>query len=214
MTRVTIRNGNNIRRWLEWTLLLAGIAGVGVWAGSQLITTVWQAWAGRVFDIQTGDHEVPVQPVTIVDERVQEGSLVGRLSIPRLKLSAMVREGVGEETLSLALGHVPSTAVPGQNGNVAIAGHRDTLFRGLRGIRKNDLIRFETPSSGSHVYEVGSIEIVKPSDVSVLNPSPSSELTLITCYPFYYIGAAPERFIVKAHEVDFAALNATNIAKD
>jgi sortase A len=198
MTRVTIRNGNRVSRWAEWILLLAGLAGLTVWAGSRVVTIVWQAWANRVFE---ADREVPEQPVTVVGRSIQEGSLIGRLTVPRLKLSAMVREGVGEDTLSLALGHVPSTAAPGQNGNVAIAGHRDTLFRGLREIRKHDVIRLETPSSGNYVYEVSSIEIVNPSDVSVLRASPGSELTLVTCYPFYYVGSAPERFIVKAHEV-------------
>lgn len=200
MTRVTIRNANRVSRWAEWILLLAGLAGLTVWAGSRVVTIVWQAWANRVFDIEAGEREIPQQPVTVAVSPIQEGSLIGRLTIPRLKLSAMVREGVGEDTLSLALGHVPSTAAPGQNGNVAIAGHRDTLFRGLREIRKHDLIRLETPSSGSYVYEVTSIEIVDPSDVSVLRASPSSELTLVTCYPFYYIGSAPKRFIVKAQE--------------
>ena len=112
-------------------------------------------------------------------------------------MRAVVREGAGEDTLDVALGHIPGTALPGQPGNVGIAGHRDTLFRGLRKIEKNDVIEFQTPA-GSYSYKVESTEIVKPEDVGVLDASEHPEMTLVTCYPFYYVGAAPSRFIVKA----------------
>ncbi|MBZ5618979.1 MAG: class D sortase [Acidobacteriia bacterium] len=131
---------------------------------------------------------------------LEPNGLVGRLAIPRLHLSAMVREGTGEDTLDLSLGHVPHTALPGQDGNVAVAGHRDTIFRGLRGIHENDLIHFET-LGGNYVYQVETTQIVKPQDVGVLKAGEHPELTLITCYPFYYVGSAPDRFIVKARQV-------------
>lgn len=131
---------------------------------------------------------------------VANNGLVGRLAIPRLHLSAMVREGVEEDTLSLALGHIPSTALPGEKGNIGVAGHRDTLFRRLRDIHVNDLIRFETVG-GSHTYQVENTRVVRPQDVSVLKAGSYPELTLVTCYPFYYVGSAPDRFIVKAREV-------------
>jgi LPXTG-site transpeptidase (sortase) family protein len=102
--------------------------------------------------------------------------------------------------LGLAVGHIPGTALPGQSGNVAVAGHRDTLFLGLKGILPNDLVRFET-LQGNYEYRVESTEIVKPEDVGVLRPGPDPELTLVTCYPFNYIGSAPDRFIIKALEV-------------
>ena len=140
-----------------------------------------------------------VQPPPIKPS-MKENALIGRLTIPRLHLSAIVREGVGQSTLGLAVGHIPGTSLPGQNGNVAVAGHRDTLFLGLRGIKANDLIQFET-LDGTYQYEVKSTEIVTPRDVDVLNASRYSELTLVTCYPFNYIGSAPDRFIVKAREV-------------
>jgi len=126
--------------------------------------------------------------------------LVGRLVIPRLHLGEIVREGDGAGTLSVALGHIPGTAFPGQEGNVGVAGHRDTLFRSLRSIEKNDNIQFQT-LTGSYNYRVDSVEIVKPTDVAVLAPGSKPQLTLVTCYPFYYVGAAPDRFIVKAHLV-------------
>jgi sortase A len=136
---------------------------------------------------------------------IGKNDLVGRLVIPRLHLRAIVREGAEEQTLRLALGHIPSTALPWQNGNVGVAGHRDTLFRGLRKIRKDDLILFET-LSGNYVYQVEATEIVRPQNVSVLKVREHPELTLVTCYPFYYIGPAPERFIVIARLVSASGM--------
>jgi sortase A len=132
------------------------------------------------------------------ESTIRTDSLIGRLTIPRLHLRTIVREGAGNATLSLAAGHIPGTAFPWQRGNVGVAGHRDTLFRGLGEIRKNDLIEFDTLNA-SYVYEVVSTQIVSPQDVSVLKPGQYPELTLVTCYPFNFIGSAPERFIVKAH---------------
>jgi sortase A len=129
-----------------------------------------------------------------------DSSLVGRLSIPRLHLSAMVREGISERILRVALGHIPGTALPGTTGNVAVAGHRDRLFRPLRLIRRDDLIRLET-LSGTYTYRVEKTEIVWPRNVSVLRLSQQPELTLVTCYPFYYVGAAPKRFVVRARQI-------------
>jgi sortase A len=131
---------------------------------------------------------------------LSNGELVGRLVLPRLHLRAMVREGTSEDTLSLALGHIPGTALPGQNGNVGVAGHRDTLFRSLREIRKNDLIQFQT-AGGNYLYEVSTVEVVSPQSVGVLKASQYPEITLVTCYPFHYVGPAPDRFVVKAREV-------------
>jgi sortase A len=142
----------------------------------------------------------PVHPRIFPFPTIGPGGMIGRLSIPRLHLSAIVREGAGEKTLSLALGHIPSTAFPGQKGNVGVAGHRDRLFRGLKDIQGDDLIEFET-LYGNYTYQVESTEIVKPNDVEVLKPDGHSELTLVTCYPFYYVGSAPKRFIVKARQV-------------
>jgi len=140
-----------------------------------------------------------VPPSTI--SRPLEGSILGRIQIARLNLSAIVREGVDDKTLSWAVGHVPYTALPGQTGNFAIAAHRDTLFRALKDIQKDDRISFQSPDR-TYIYEVTSTKIVKPSDLSVVQPEGTSKLlTMITCYPFYYIGSAPKRFIVQARLV-------------
>ncbi|MBV9303822.1 MAG: class D sortase [Acidobacteriaceae bacterium] len=130
--------------------------------------------------------------------RPAQGSVLGRVDIGRLNLSAIVREGVDDNTLSRAVGHLPSTALPGEIGNFAIAAHRDTLFRALKDIQADDKVTFES-SSGSYTYKVISTKIVKPSDLSVIQPEGNVRLlTMITCYPFYYVGAAPKRFIVQA----------------
>jgi len=126
--------------------------------------------------------------------------LIGRLEIPRLGLSAIVIEGTNGRTLRRAVGHIPGTALPGQPGNVGISGHRDTFFRPLRNIQRNDIITLTTVL-GEFRYRVVSTRIVSPSNVAVLDPGGNEMLTLVTCYPFYFVGSAPNRFIVKAERV-------------
>jgi sortase A len=191
---MTNRHPNRLARWTGNVLLIAGATAVGIWACSWLSLTIWQTWQSREFD--RSRTVSPTQPQT----RVADGSIVGRLTIPRLRVKAMVREGDSDRTLSIALGHIPGTAFPGQKGNVGIAGHRDSLFRGLKDIAANDEITFETPRA-SYVYRVESAQIVKPEHTEVLNPGRTSELTLVTCFPFEYVGSAPDRFIVKARLV-------------
>jgi sortase A len=126
--------------------------------------------------------------------------LIGRMQIPRLRLSAVVFEGVDKTTLRRVVGHIPGTALPGEAGNVGLAGHRDTFFRPLKDLRVKDEIQFST-LSGDFKYEVESLIVVDPNNVGVLAPSNENVLTLVTCYPFFYIGAAPQRFIVRARQV-------------
>jgi sortase A len=134
------------------------------------------------------------------------GGLIGRIAIPRLGLSAIVMEGTDSAVLRRAAGHISGTALPGEPGNVGIAGHRDTLFRPLRNIRRDDIITLTT-LLGEYRYRVVSTRIVSPNDVAVLNPSGAEILTLVTCYPFYFVGSAPHRFIVRAERVVLAAMN-------
>jgi sortase A len=122
---------------------------------------------------------------------------VGRLEIPRIGISVMVLEGAGSRSLRLGAGHIQGTAEPGQAGNVALAGHRDTFFRPLRQIRINDQISMDTGTQTLH-YRVTSTEVVDPHDIAVLKSHDRNELTLVTCYPFSYIGPAPKRYIVHA----------------
>lgn len=112
----------------------------------------------------------------------------------------VVIEGTGSTTLRRAVGHFPGTALPGHRGNIGISGHRDTFFRPLRNIRKGDLITLTT-LGGGYRYRVVSTKIVLPSDVSVLDSDGREILTLVTCHPFYFVGAAPDRFIVRAERI-------------
>ena len=124
-------------------------------------------------------------------------SLIGRIEVPRLNLSALAREGVDVRTLRNAVGHVPGTAMPGAEGNAAFAAHRDTFFRPLEHVRTGDEVVVTTPT-GVHRYGVTGTRIVDPSEVSVLQATEGRHLTLVTCYPFNFAGSAPKRFIVQA----------------
>lgn len=126
--------------------------------------------------------------------------MIGRIDVARLGLSAMVMEGTGSRTLRRAVGHIEGTSMPGLPGNVGISGHRDTFFRPLRNIRQDDIILLTT-LQGEYRYRVLSIRVVEPEDVAVLDAGENEVLTLVTCYPFYFVGAAPKRFIVRAERV-------------
>jgi len=187
---------------MERFFLVGGIVAVALSLGAMLLPVLWQIWANREFDRRMsesrGAPEVRRQPE--IGPEIPKDGLIGRLIIPRLSLSAIVREGTNSATLSLAAGHIPGTALPGARGNTAVAGHRDTLFRGLKDVQPGDIIEFET-FNGSLKYRVRSTEVVKPTDIGVLQSGRENELTLVTCFPFYYIGSAPDRFIVKASQV-------------
>ena len=119
------------------------------------------------------------------------------LRIPKIRLEVPVLRGTEDRTLARAVGHIDGTAQPGTDGNVGIAGHRDGFFRGLKDIVQGDVIELDT-IEGTEVYRVEQMWVVSPEDVSVLDPTPARSLTLVTCYPFYFIGSAPQRFIVRA----------------
>jgi sortase A len=112
----------------------------------------------------------------------------------------MVFEGDDAAILKQGAGHIPGTTLPAASGNIGIAAHRDTYFRPLRAIRANDVITLKTPA-GTSWYAVSEHKIVRPSDVGVLAQAPGRDLTLVTCYPFFYVGSAPERFIVHARKI-------------
>lgn len=179
-------------RWIEVSLWMAGAAALlycGWTLGSAAIT---QAKMARALQQARRTPTKAAGPAT--------PGLVGRLEIHRIGISAVVMEGVDNQTMAVAVGHVPGTPQPGQRGNAVLAAHRDTFFRPLRNIKANDQITVDT---GSRVvrYRVTSTEIVDPHDVAVIQSHRKNELTLVTCYPFYYVGAAPKRFIVHAELV-------------
>ncbi len=126
--------------------------------------------------------------------------LLGLIEIPRLDTSAIVEEGVSAGTLWKAVGHIPGTAFPGQAGNAVLAGHRDTYFSELGDLKAGDLVSFKSPTA-TYRYRVESARVVEPDDDSVLSATKDATLTLLTCYPFHYIGSAPQRYVVTAREV-------------
>ena len=184
-----------VRQWfsvlLEGLLAGIGIGCLGFYAFETVEARRFQAERAVEFE-RAARVSAPVT--------VRAGGLLGMLDVPRLKLTAPVIEGDDEATLKRAAGHLPDTPLPWERGNVAIAGHRDGLFRPLKDIKVGDEIRFRS-SRDEFRYRVTGTSIVQPDDVSVLEPRGPASLTLITCFPFYYVGNAPKRFIVLAERL-------------
>jgi sortase A len=237
-----VRSSVSLLRFFQLFFLLVGLAGIGYYAYTLSDQFIYQKFENWAFDQQIGGRTgvtfaeyvrektpfgflvgekakvIGLKPLPEVKAlRPSTGSLLGRVTIGRLNLAAIVREGVDDQTLRTAVGHVPSTSLPGEPGNFAIAAHRDTLFRALKDIQQDDLISFQSAQT-TYTYRVAATKIVKPSDVSVLRPdggrlvdltAPRNAgplLTMITCYPFYYVGSAPKRFIVEARLVSEKAV--------
>ncbi len=180
-------------RWTQRVLFVSAVVLLGYCAFVASDTWIFQKQASRHLDDRLEQHNVRRSALDIGAK-----GLIGRLEIPRLGLSVMLMEGDDPKILRRAVGHIPGTPLPGQTGNVAFSGHRDTFFRPLRNIRENDII-VVTTLEGQYRYRVVSTSVVAPDDVAVLNGAvPGEILTLVTCYPFYFIGAAPDRFIVRA----------------
>ena len=158
----------------------------------------YQSWKfDQRIDTPLTKEAAMVVAIAAKSRDLTEGDLIGKLVIPRIGISVMVLQGVEEATLRLGAGHVPGTPLPGTEGNVAIAAHRDTFFRKLAGILPLDRVQFST-GAGTFEYVVTSTEIVEPEDTRPMESRGLPELTLISCYPFYFVGAAPKRFIVHA----------------
>jgi sortase A len=184
-------------RRLERLLLIVGVLSLGYFAYVVAETHLYKALENRELDAILASAPRTGEAIDVPRPRPAPGSTIGRIEIPRLGVTSVVRAGSDARTLRLAVGHIPGTALPGETGNVGLAGHRDTFFRRLRDIRAGDEIRVVTPDE-TFTYRVDNTRVVKPRDTWVLNATPDPALTLVTCYPFTYVGAAPERFIVRA----------------
>jgi sortase A len=193
-------------QWAERLLLLIGVICVGYFLYVHVEARLYQNFEDRELDqILNSANTVGTSATRSDDSRerlgprrvIPDGSVVGRIEVPRLGVSAVIRAGSDARTLRLAVGYIAGTAFPGDRGNVGLAGHRDTFFRKLRDINPDDEIRIVTKEGVFH-YSVQRTSIVMPSDVWVLNQTDYPALTLVTCYPFTYIGSAPQRFIVRA----------------
>jgi len=171
--------------WLEASLFAATV-GLGGWS---LATLLEARFTESLAPVHVTSRTARTAPAA--------GTVLGKLELPSARLSTTVLEGSDDSTLARGSGHLEDTPLPGEDGNVAIAGHRDTVFRRLKNVRAGDPLNLTT---ADHVfrYRVVRTLIVNPDDVEVLDPTAEPTLTLVTCYPFEYIGHAPRRFVVQA----------------
>lgn len=203
---------------IAWVL---GLGAIGIWGAVHVASTIGARQDLKRFEALRTSNAEPPPPaerqaalpqvsrpdLTLWDlKRVKawEASLtrpapapLAVLRIPKIRLEVAVLPGTDDAVLDRAVGHIDDTALPGTDGNSGIAGHRDGFFRGVKDIAEGDAVELQT-LKGSQMYHVERIWIVSPDDVSVLDPTPGRSLTLVTCYPFYFIGSAPQRLIVRA----------------
>lgn len=217
-------------RWIEVLLLATGVLLLAVYGAARLDRVLSANALLRSF--QTASTETParytdtapIQPASPANSDAHESrsesserpstnrdastaeTPLAVLRIPKLHLEAPVLEGTDARTLNHAVGRIAGTAGPGERGNIALAAHRDSFFRNLGKLRAGDSLVLQTATT-EDTYVVDQIRIVKPEDVWVLNPRPSPTLTLVTCYPFRFLGSAPERYIVAASLVERQASN-------
>jgi sortase A len=185
-------------------LLAFGVVALGFAASAIIDARVYQSSERKRFERERQDAAVSAVAGATTRAAVAapvptDGVSIGEIQIPRLGLRAMIAQGESAPILRRSVGHLSDTALPGEVGNVVLAGHRDTFFRPLSGVRAGDSITLKT-RDGEFEYLVESTSVVAPSAVEVLEPTGGRTLTLITCYPFSYIGAAPNRFIVRARQ--------------
>jgi len=202
-------------RWLlrgsRYFFFITGFLALGYVVFTLVDAKLYQASAKRSLESQIVENRIVenqmqmekerkvVQPAPALQPAVKEGDVLGRMEIPRLGVSVAVLQGTKSRMLRLGAGHIEGTPLPGEPGNIGIAGHRDTFFRELKDVRENDEIDLQT-ATGLFRYEVDWVKVVAPDDNSVLATSTESALTLVTCYPFYLVGPAPNRFVVHAHK--------------
>lgn len=204
-------------RRIERFLLIFGVLLLGAYVGARVHAAFFSRLAVRGFESRQSflqqDRSVRLDlPVKAPDftlwsvKRIQDyrdslaakfAPAVALLQIPKIHLEVPVLKGTDDLTLNRGVGLIEGTAQPGENGNIGIAGHRDGFFRGLKDIHEGDKIDLVT-TTGTERYTIDHIVIVTPDDVSVLAPRSRPSITLVTCYPFYYVGSAPQRYIVQA----------------
>src|SRR4051812_48759796 len=202
LQRINQLRGENVQssilRFAQRFFLVVGLVTLAYAGGTLAYAQLYQQYESSKFEykIDTIDLKKPVAGIAEPVE-LNEGTIIGKLEIPRIGISVMALHGVEENTPLLGAGHVPGTPLPGGDGNSALAGHRDTFFRKLENIRAGDRIEFSTVRRTLE-YLVTSTEVVEPEDTRTIESHGIQELTLISCFPFYFVGAAPHRFIVHA----------------
>ena len=199
--------------WTQGGLALVGLACLAVWASACAQRTVVQVEEEERFDAQiiastfaTEEHDQsewsPKRVAAYQQSLAEPAQAIARLSIESVGISVMVLEGTEGRVLDRAVGRIPGTALVGEDGNLGIAGHRDGFFRSLRHVKQGDEIRLVTVEGVSR-YRIGDIFVVEPENVDVLEDTAEPTITLVTCFPFFFVGSAPRRFIVKGERISF-----------
>ncbi len=187
-----------MKNLLSVLLIAGGMCLFYLGARDYLGARIGQSEAARNFEqpvLDIPETRAATQPAAF--HAVPRGETLAKLKIPRLDTELYVIEGDSARELRRGPGHLAGTALPGTSGNCVIAGHRDTHFRVLKDIREGDDIVLQT-AAGQFLYRVRRTRIVEPENTGPLQPSSNAQLNLITCYPFYYVGSAPKRFVVEA----------------
>ncbi len=193
---------------IHYVLLIAGCSTLAYCASVAITASHYQAWARE--ELRNSNSTLAAlsarsssgRPSVHPPVRLGSGmTLVGRVDVPRIQLSAMVAEGATSQVLRVAVGHVPGTALPWQSGNVSLVAHRDSFFRRLGELKAGDVIRMTVPGM-EYNYRVTFTDVVNPDETWVLQPATGGTLTLVTCYPFHFVGRAPKRFVVRARRSD------------
>lgn len=183
-----------VQHYLHWAFYI--FSTVGLLAVGYAGYIIADAQTYQAIQLRKFAHDVPI----IEPHSPAIGERVGEIEISRLAFKAVILQGDSSQVLRRGVGHLPGTPMPGEWGNVALAGHRDSFFRPLRQIRPGDIIILRT-LKGQFQYRVESTRVVSPANIEVLAGTDKRELTLVTCFPFNYVGAAPHRFVVRAAQV-------------
>jgi sortase A len=211
-----VKGSIRLRNWLSLGLCAVGIGLLAYWAAVSIDAYLFQRQLTHRLEMTVSSDSVSSDSVSSGPEvasstrrEADTSGLVGRFEIPRLGISAMVTEGVTDQALGRGIGHVPDTAFPGEQGNVGLAAHRDTYFRRLKEVAQGDRIRLDTPD-GVFSYEVEWAQVVNPDRVDLLEDTGRPTMTLVTCYPFNWVGSAPQRFVVRCRAIEEEVMAAPN----
>ena len=199
------RKKNGRREWI-----VPAIAFFLITSGVYLAGTHAYSWAKGFMAVEDDSNGVSIRNMeqemdgsdgSADTEKPEQGEKIGEISIPKLGMSVPIYEGTNEEELGKGAGHYSNSVMPGEDNNTVISGHRDTVFRSLEDVGENDLIEVET-AEGKYTYRIKKVRIVDAEDKTVIVPKPEATLTLTTCYPFTYIGDAPERYVLVGNLID------------
>jgi sortase A len=190
---------------IAWPVYVTTDSAIAQWSGRRQLARGVQGALAMPSGTAVGDQQETIvvrKPGAAPGSAVAPGTVLGQFEVPRLGLSYVLLEGTDNRTLGRSIGHVEGTGLPGSAGNISIAGHRDTHFRKLEWIHRDDEIVLTSPDGTRDVYRVEWSRLFKPGDIQVLDEEHGPAVTLITCFPFEYVGSAPLRLIVRALPAD------------